>query len=160
MKQLTETHFESDKVILEKLSENHLDKLLDAGQNPAIWRHVLSNYCQDKSTLLKWFKQTAQYSADTQLPLVILDKETHSLVGSTRLFALDFRNDKLEIGHTFIRPEFQRSYINTHTKYLSLRPTDSQCSGSASTPLVHLASASDSTLLSGSFELKLVLRST
>ena len=120
MKKLTETHFESDKVIIEKLSENHLDKLLDAGQNPAIWRHVLSNYCQDKSTLLKWFKQTAQYSADTQLPLVILDKETHSLVGSTRLFALDFRNDKLEIGHTFIRPEFQRSYINTHTKYLLL----------------------------------------
>ncbi|MFY8351607.1 GNAT family N-acetyltransferase [Pseudoalteromonas sp. SSM20] len=120
MQQLTQTQFETNKVILQKLQHHHLDDLLQAGKNPVIWQYVLSNYCKDKDTLEHWFNETAQYQADKQLPLVIIDKESNQLVGSTRLFALDFNHDKLEIGHTFITPEFQRCHINTHTKYLLL----------------------------------------
>ncbi|MEC8327990.1 MAG: GNAT family protein [Pseudomonadota bacterium] len=120
MQQLTQTQFETNKVILQKLQHHHLDDLLQAGKNPKIWQYVLSNYCKDKDTLEHWFNETAQYQADKQLPLVIIDKKSNQLVGSTRLFALDFNNDKLEIGHTFITPEFQRCHINTHAKYLLL----------------------------------------
>ncbi|MCF6456445.1 GNAT family protein [Pseudoalteromonas sp. MMG024] len=120
MQQLTQTQFETNKVILQKLQHHHLNDLLQAGKNPKIWQYVLSNYCKDKDTLEHWFNKTAQYQADKQLPLVIIDKKNNQLVGSTRLFSLDFNHDKLEIGHTFITPEFQRCHINTHTKYLLL----------------------------------------
>lgn len=120
MQQLTQTHFETNKVILQKLQHHHLDDLLQAGKNPKIWQYVLSNYCKDKDTLEHWFNETAQYHADKQLPLVIIDKKSNQLVGSTRLFSLDFNHDKLEIGHTFITPEFQHCHINTHAKYLLL----------------------------------------
>lgn len=120
MQQLTQTHFETDKVNLQQLQHHHLADLLRAGQDPTIWQYVISNYCKDKATLERWFTETAQYDPTKQLPLVIIDKDSNQLVGSTRLFSLDFNHDKLEIGHTFITPAFQRSHINTHTKYMLL----------------------------------------
>ena len=48
-------------------------------------------------------------------------KKTNKVIGSTRLFRFNEKDKAIELGHTFITPEFQRSYVNSHAKYLMLK---------------------------------------
>lgn len=52
---------------------------------------------------------------------MIIDRASGKIVGSTRYCSIDHDNKGIEIGFTFIRPEFQRGYVNSHAKYLLLR---------------------------------------
>ncbi|TMP39668.1 GNAT family N-acetyltransferase [Pseudoalteromonas rubra] len=111
----------SEKVRLEPLTRAHLPHLRDFGEQTTLWTWVLDNYCQSSAKLTLWFEQSAQFDPDIQLPLVIVDKATNNIAGSTRLFRLNQTNLSAEIGHTFIGEQWQRSHINTHTKYLLLK---------------------------------------
>jgi RimJ/RimL family protein N-acetyltransferase len=55
------------------------------------------------------------------VPFAIFDNESGELVGSTRYCSIKRVDRNLEIGFTFITPKYQRSYINTHTKYCLLK---------------------------------------
>ena len=46
---------------------------------------------------------------------------TDTVIGSTRLFRYNEKDKMIELGHTFITPKFQRSYANSHAKYLMLK---------------------------------------
>ncbi|ATC93141.1 GNAT family N-acetyltransferase [Pseudoalteromonas tunicata] len=111
----------TDKVALIPLEANHLPQLLIAGQDPKIWQWLFENYCQSAETIETWFTDTAQFNAKQQLVFATFDKASQTLVGTTRFFRLDPINRSLEIGHTFINPQWQRSHINTHAKYAMLR---------------------------------------
>ena len=54
------------------------------------------------------------------MPLVVRDKATGDLVGSTRYFNVDAANRRLEIGHTWYARRAQRTAINTECKLLLL----------------------------------------
>lgn len=112
---------QTEQVILQPLSEQHLPALLIAGQPQKIWQWVFENYCLNEQTLWAWYQSSAQFDAKQQLVFATFDKASQTLVGTTRLFRLDTQNHSLEIGHTFIHPDWQRSYINTHAKYLMLK---------------------------------------
>jgi RimJ/RimL family protein N-acetyltransferase len=43
------------------------------------------------------------------------------VVGSTRYMNIDAANDRLEIGTTWVARSWQRSFVNTHAKFLLLR---------------------------------------
>lgn len=111
---------ETEQVKLTPLTENHLDALFKAGSHPDIWRWVFNNYCESKEKLALWFKHTAQFDQNEQIVMAIIDKSYGTVVGTTRLFRLDTHNQSAEIGHTFIAKSAQKSYVNTHAKYLLL----------------------------------------
>lgn len=119
--QFEKVTLQTDQVALVPLENNHLPALLQAGQNPSIWQWVFENYCLNEHTLATWYQSSAQFDAKQQLVFATFDKASHILVGTTRLFRLDTHNHSLEIGHTFIHPDWQRSHINTHAKYLMLK---------------------------------------
>ncbi|CAH9052802.1 hypothetical protein PSECIP111854_01045 [Pseudoalteromonas sp. CIP111854] len=110
----------TDQVILKPLSQQHLDKLFAAGQDPKLWRWILGNYCKTPQILSEWFYNTAQFDPEQQLVMGIYSKADKKIVGTTRLFRLDKQNLSAEIGHTFVGVPWQRSCINTHSKYLLL----------------------------------------
>jgi N-acetyltransferase len=60
-------------------------------------------------------------AAGTQLPFATIVRDGGRLVGSTRYMNIDAANDRLEIGTTWISGSFQRSFVNSHAKYLMLR---------------------------------------
>ena len=111
---------QTNKVALETRTENHLAGLYKAGQYPDIWQWVLSNYTKTPNTLKQWFENTAQFVETEQLVFAIIDKRTQQIVGTTRIFRLDIHNLNAEIGHTFLSKAAQRTYVNTHAKYLLL----------------------------------------
>jgi len=61
------------------------------------------------------------YQADTVLPFVVEDIATGKVIGSTRLWKIDRKNLKLEIGSTWYSKSWQRTYANTEAKYLLLQ---------------------------------------
>ncbi|CAH9049912.1 hypothetical protein PSECIP111951_00074 [Pseudoalteromonas holothuriae] len=110
----------TDQVTLKPLSQQHLDELFAAGQDPKLWRWILGNYCKTPQILSEWFYNTAQFDPEQQLVMGIYSKADKKIVGTTRLFRLDKQNLSAEIGHTFVGVPWQRSCINTHSKYLLL----------------------------------------
>jgi len=48
-------------------------------------------------------------------------RQPNQIVGTTRYMNMDLANRKVEIGSTWIAPQWQRTVINTEAKYLMLR---------------------------------------
>ncbi|MDP2560406.1 GNAT family N-acetyltransferase [Psychrobium sp. 1_MG-2023] len=111
----------TDKVILKPLTQAHLDQFYRAGRCPSLWQWVKPNPCQSINDAAAWLDiALTKVASGEQVAFVIIDRFSGQLVGSTRLCSIDLENKGIEIGFTFIVPEFQRSHINTHAKYLLL----------------------------------------
>jgi RimJ/RimL family protein N-acetyltransferase len=99
MEPLNSITLETDKVLLRPLSKIDFDDLLAQGQDENLWHWVYDNYCLTGEKLTNWFN-SATFNPKKQLAFVIIDKQSGLFAGSTRLFNLDFHNQKLEIGQT------------------------------------------------------------
>lgn len=62
----------------------------------------------------------AGQTAGTVAPFAICLRETGEIIGSTRFWKMNFSNRRLEIGHTWVARSWQRTFVNTETKYLML----------------------------------------
>jgi len=60
-------------------------------------------------------------SIGTALPFVIVEKKTNKIVGSSRYHSFNATNRRIVIGHTWIVTDWQRTIVNTETKYLMLK---------------------------------------
>jgi len=93
-----------------------------AGNYPEVWQHMPVNRCQNHSIAQSWMEEAiAEMSQGLQLAFITIDKKTDKVIGSTRLFRYNKKDRTIELGHTFITPKFQRSYVNSHAKYLMLK---------------------------------------
>lgn len=112
----------TNKVTLRPLTIEHLDEFYHAGAFPEIWRWSLPDQCLSLQTAKNWLDYS-QSMADKgeHVPFAIFDNESGKLVGSTRYCSIKREDRNIEIGFTFISPQFQRSYINTHAKYCLLK---------------------------------------
>ena len=59
-------------------------------------------------------------AAETVMPFVIETLDSKQVIGTTRIWKIDRKNRKLEIGHTWISASWQRTYVNTEAKFLML----------------------------------------
>ncbi len=117
-KQLT---LENELIKLIPLSIEHLNEIHLAGNHPDVVRWMPLNHFKNITTTSHWLKAALkEVATGQQLAFATIDKKTNRLVGSTRYLRPNKKDMALEIGHTFITPEFQRSYINTNAKLLLL----------------------------------------
>ena len=56
----------------------------------------------------------------TAIPFVIELIDSGQVIGTTRLWKIDRKNQKIEIGHTWISASWQRTCVNTEVKFLML----------------------------------------
>jgi RimJ/RimL family protein N-acetyltransferase len=112
---------EGDHVRLEPLSLNHLDQLCQVGLAPTLWRWTTT--VLHTAADMREYIETAlsARSEGTAFPFTAILKETEEVVGSTRFGNIDFENRRLEIGWTWVGIPWQRTVVNTETKYLMLR---------------------------------------
>jgi RimJ/RimL family protein N-acetyltransferase len=54
------------------------------------------------------------------VPFATFQRKPNQIVGTTRYMNMDLANRKVEIGSTWIAPQWQRTVINTEAKYLML----------------------------------------
>ncbi|MFT2110406.1 GNAT family N-acetyltransferase [Marinomonas sp. 2405UD68-3] len=113
---------QSEKVTLRPLSVDDVEGFFQAGHDPQLWQWVVPNQCESLATAQKWIETSLEALQNgEQVPFVIVDRASKRIVGSTRYCTIELADRGIEIGFTFISPEFQRSYINTHAKFLLLQ---------------------------------------
>ena len=66
-------------------------------------------------------KALAEQERGESLIFATVERSSGTLVGSTRFMNIDRANRHVEIGSTWIVPQWQRTAINTEAKYLMLR---------------------------------------
>jgi len=113
---------ETQLIKLVPMTMDHLDAYCKAGNYPEVWRWMPMNRCANETVARDWLNDAIiEMRAGRQLALMIIDKQTNELVGSTRLFRLNEKDRCLELGYTFITPKFQRMHVNSHAKFLLLQ---------------------------------------
>jgi RimJ/RimL family protein N-acetyltransferase len=109
-------------VRLVPLSMEHVPLLWEAAKN-------------DIEDIFRWIPYRMQDHADIQqvvakaldeqnrgvsLPFATVERRSGTVIGSTRFMNIDAPNRRVEIGSTWIAPEWQRTAVNTEAKYLML----------------------------------------
>ncbi|MGH9404530.1 MAG: GNAT family N-acetyltransferase [Terriglobia bacterium] len=115
------TTIEGDRLRLEPIGPAYLDALAEFGVNPDLWR-----YRPDSVSTREQMQSYIQRILDrqeegTELGFVIVERASNRVAGSTRFMDIDVPNRGVEIGGTFIAPQWQRTFVNTETKYVMLR---------------------------------------
>jgi len=113
---------ETSLIRLEPMSMQHLNGFILAGNYAKVWQHMPINRCTNVEVAQPWMQEAiSEMTQGLQLAYVTIDKKTDKIIGSTRLFRFNKKDKSIELGHTFITPEFQRSYVNSHAKFLLLK---------------------------------------
>ncbi len=108
-------------VILEPLEARHAADLFEVGGDEAIWRYLprppLASVSDSRELVAEAFESAAD---GTQLPFAIVDRSSGKAVGSTRYLDIRRAHRALEVGWTWLGTRYQRTAVNTESKYLLL----------------------------------------
>ncbi len=112
----------SNKITLRPLSLDDAEGFFLAGNHPVLWQWVVPNFCVSLDIAKNWINESLEeQQKGNHIPFVIVDNNSNRIIGSTRYCSIRQADRGIEIGFTFITPEFQRSYVNTHAKFLLLQ---------------------------------------
>ncbi|KOX98881.1 GNAT family N-acetyltransferase [Pseudomonas nunensis] len=116
-----ETRLEGHRILLRPLQYNDADALVEAAGDGELWNLTVT-VVPSPITVDSYLKRALDgRDAGTVLPFVIVLKDTGKVIGSTRFWKVDRLNRKLEIGSSWIGASWQKTFVNTETKYLMLR---------------------------------------
>ena len=111
---------ESRRLRLEPLTLGHVPALETIAFDDRIWRYMLS-LVKTREDLTAWVETAlSNERAGTTLPWVTVLKGTNQMIGTTRFADLDLTHRTVEIGYTWLAPEYQGTGLNTEAKLLQL----------------------------------------
>ncbi|MBK8418397.1 GNAT family protein [Candidatus Villigracilis saccharophilus] len=108
------------KVVLEPLSLEHLDGMINAVKDGELWKLWFTSIPSPEKA--EAYIKTALDMRDNAgaMPFIVRDRESNKIIGCTRYFNVDEGNQRLEIGYTWYSESYQRTAVNTECKYLLL----------------------------------------
>jgi N-acetyltransferase len=108
-------------VRLEPLSLEHASGLADIGLEQSIWRYMLYGSMHNTADIRAWVQNMLKRQArGTDLPFAVRHLESGRLAGATRYLEIRPEHRAMEIGGTWYGLDFQRTAVNTESKYLLL----------------------------------------
>lgn len=112
---------ETYRVRLSPLSLDNYKELFPIAQQENLIYYSPSNISTPDA--LKNYVQTAldAYANKTVIPFIVYDKDTQAYAGSTRFGLINWKNNVLHIGWTWIGHEYQGTGLNKHMKFLMLQ---------------------------------------
>jgi RimJ/RimL family protein N-acetyltransferase len=109
-------------VRLEPLSNAHVSGLAAIGLEESIWRHMPYGPMSEEADIGRWVRDILDRAAGgTDLPFAVVHLASGRIAGATRYMDIRPADHGLEIGGTWYGTEFQRTAVNTESKYLLLR---------------------------------------
>lgn len=122
MMEVTPITLSGKRIRLEPLSEVHVPDLTVAGQDESIWRYMLYGTLKTESQMRAWVNEIlSRQAGGTDLPFAIILLDTGRAIGATRYMEIRPQDRGLEIGGTWIQVKYQRTLVNTESKYLLLK---------------------------------------
>ena len=112
---------EGRHVRLEPLREDHLAGLAAVGLDPELWRWIPTPVRNVEEMAAYIATALREQEQGVSLPFALVERRTRRPIGSTRYGNIDRTNHRVEIGWTWVAPEWQRTAVNTEAKYLLLK---------------------------------------
>ncbi len=112
---------ESALVRLEPLTLDHAEALVHCARIPTIWRYMRIPQPRTAADM-RAFIQTAldNQTKGLEIPFATIHKPDNRVAGTTRFMDIRREHRGLEIGWTFIDLDYQRTFVNTHAKFLMI----------------------------------------
>jgi RimJ/RimL family protein N-acetyltransferase len=109
-------------VRLVPLSMEHVPLLWEAAKNDIedIFRWIPYRMRDHADIQQVVAKALDEQNRGVSLPFATVERRSGTVIGSTRFMNIDAPNRRVEIGSTWIAPEWQRTAVNTEAKYLML----------------------------------------
>jgi N-acetyltransferase len=113
---------ETEKVILRPIAEADYQAFLELGKKDFdMWYYFTFNL-GDEEQLRNWMAASfADKKAGTRRPFTIIDKESGRIAGSTSMGNISYHDLRLEIGWSWLGPDFRSTGINKHAKYSMMK---------------------------------------
>jgi len=116
------TELSGEQVKLVPLEAAHFNEICALAENKAIWKYsVMDVDGSDRSELLKSLNnKLAKRESGDYYPFSIVAKSSHKIIGNTMFFDLNAAHRSLEIGTTWLHPDYWGTGINVECKHLML----------------------------------------
>ncbi len=111
----------TDLLTLRPLSLGDVPALGEAASDGALWEKKTTTVPRPESFGEYVRKALGLQEAGLALPFATVVRDGNRVVGSTRYMNIDAVNHRVEIGTTWIAKSWQRTFVNTHAKFLMLR---------------------------------------
>jgi N-acetyltransferase len=121
MLQIEPVTLSTDRLILRPLTLDDVSAVAQAVSDGALWEKKTTSVPRPDEVEAYIRKALELQAAGTQLPFATVVRDGERVVGSTRYMNIDAANRRVEIGTTWIARSCQRSFVNTHAKFLMLR---------------------------------------
>jgi RimJ/RimL family protein N-acetyltransferase len=122
MMQVTPITLVGKHVRLEPLSEVHVHGLAEIGVGRDFWTFMLYGDMQSEADMRAWVTDLlGRAKKGTDLPFAVIHLASDQVAGATRYLNIVPKDRGLEIGGTWYGLEYQRTAVNTESKYLLMR---------------------------------------
>src|SRR5713101_7008566 len=112
---------EGEHVRLEPLAKAHLEGLARVRLDEELWRWIPVPVRTAEEMGAYIDTALEEQKRGVSLPFALIERATGRAIGSTRYGNIDRTHRRAEIGWTWVACEWQRTAVNTETKYLLLR---------------------------------------
>lgn len=120
MLHLEPTTLAGKHAIVEPLSHQHHDALIEAVKDGELWKLWYTKIPEPSDMKTEIDRRLGLQSQGAMLPFTVLDATTGKVAGMTTYMNIDSPNRRVEIGGTWYRKSFQRTALNTDCKWLLL----------------------------------------
>lgn len=107
---------QNEQILLRPIRRADLDQLFQITQDRILWEYFTFDL-SDRSELEKWAKPAF---AGERNQLIVVNKASQQLLGSTAFGNYSPRDERIEIGWTWLGKSFQGKGINAQMKYLMM----------------------------------------
>jgi RimJ/RimL family protein N-acetyltransferase len=121
MLEITPVTLSTNRLLLRPLERSDETALIGAASDGSLWEKRTTTVPRPEEMRAYIEKALSQAAAGTALPFTTVVRDGDLVVGSTRYMNIDPVNHRVEIGTTWIAQSWQRSFVNTHAKFLLLR---------------------------------------
>ncbi len=115
---IKETVFETKNTLLRPLKRKDFTGFYAIAGDKDTWKW----YAEDlslKENLQHWIAQACdEFRKEVRYPFTIIDKKTKELAGSTSFLNISFKDERIEIGHTWMGKKFHSTGLNREAKFL------------------------------------------
>jgi len=111
----------TERLVLRPLSLDDVPALAEAARDGELWEKRTTTVPRPEGFEDYVRKALELQAAGLALPFTTVVREGDRVVGSTRYMNIDAAHHRVEIGTTWIAKSWQRSFVNTHAKFLMLR---------------------------------------
>lgn len=110
----------TDKLTLRPLSIDDVPALAAAASDGALWEKKTTTVPRPEGFAAYVENALALQEKGLALPFATVVRDGDRVVGSTRYMNIDAANHRVEIGTTWIARSWQRTFVNSHAKFLML----------------------------------------